>query len=252
MGGRDCIKDEVEAPGGLGHLLFRAGKNHLMGTQALGICHLSWRSCEADDMGPEGVGKLESHMPQSSQANHAYLLARTDLPVAEWRVGRDACAEEWCGGGGVDFIGNFQDEALVDDDLVRVTAEVQTASISGLAVVCASELIFTVVLQTLVAVGAGAAGINETADSDPVTRGEFCHGSTDLLDHADDLVAGNHRVKGTAPFIASLMDVRVTDAAVGNLQMDIMGARFTVLEREGGERCGCGLGSVAFGRDHGN
>jgi hypothetical protein len=47
------------------------------------------------------------------------------------------------------------------------------------------------------------------------------------------------------------MNIGVTDPAVRDLQMDIMGARFAAIERERGDgRLGV-LGCVTFGGDHG-
>jgi hypothetical protein len=101
-------------------------------------------------------------------------------------------------------------------------------------------------------VRAGAAGIDEAADSDSVTGFEFGDGTSDLFDHTDDLMTRNHRVEGATPFISGHVNVGVADAAMGDLELDIMIAWFAALEGERGYRRGGALGGVAFGWKHGD
>src|SRR3546814_3462792 len=69
--------------------------------------------------------------------------------------------------------------------------------------------------------------------------------SSDLM--ADDLMAGNARVMRAAPFAADLMKVRMADAAIGDLDDDVVRAGLAAGDRQRLERTIGGVGAIGFG-----
>ena len=68
------------------------------------------------------MGKFDAHMPETAKANNADFLTGANLPVLERRIGGDPCAQQRCRGGRVQILGNIQDEALFDRDVIRIAA----------------------------------------------------------------------------------------------------------------------------------
>src|SRR3546814_17347853 len=64
---------------------------------------------------------------------------------------------------------------------------------------------------------------------------------------ADDLMAGNARVMRAAPFAADLMKVRMADAAIGDLDDDVVRAGLAAGDRQRLERTIGGVGATGFG-----
>ena len=108
-------------------------------------------------MSPEGVGKLDAHVPETTEAHDAGFLARADVPVAQGGPGCDPGAEEGGGGCRIKFPGDLQNEALIDHDPVGVAAVVESLPVTGPAVVGRCELVLAIVLKALAAGGACAA-----------------------------------------------------------------------------------------------
>ncbi|MNH36600.1 hypothetical protein D3C79_974080 [compost metagenome] len=68
---------------------------------------------------------------------------------------------------------------------------------------------------------------------------------------AYDFVARHQRVNGNAPLIAGLMDVGMADAAVENLDGNVVRPWAATFEFHGGEGSGGRLGGVSDGGVHG-
>ena len=97
-------------------------------------------------------------------------------------------------------------------------------------------MILAIVFQPLDAARTGAAGINETADSDSFTGSESRHGGADLADRSDNLMPRNHRIDGASPLVARHMNVGVADPAVRDLKLDVMRPGITALKGKGSNR----------------
>jgi hypothetical protein len=91
-------------------------------------------------------------------------------------------------------------------------------------------VVLAVLLLALFAVAAHAARVHEAADAREVALLELRHLGAHARDAADDLVAGHHRVDGAAPLVAHLVDVRVADAAVLNLDEHVARAHVAPVE----------------------
>src|SRR6185312_1539562 len=109
------------------------------------------------------------------------------------------------------------------------------------AVIGKDELVVAVLLETLAAVRAGAAGVDHTPDGRELPFFEL----GDLLadpDHPpDDFVARYDRVDGGLPLVPGLVQVGMAHAAIEDLDLNVVRTGSTPLERKRGQRCGRAL-----------
>ncbi|EXI66032.1 MAG: hypothetical protein AW08_02771 [Candidatus Accumulibacter adjunctus] len=111
------IQDEIELVGQRSHLFAAAGDAYRVGTEAFAVGDLARRGGEQDDVGAHRVRDPDAHVAESAEPDDAHLAPRSDAPVAQWRVGRDAGAEE--GGDACQIllvVPDAQDKGLLDDD----------------------------------------------------------------------------------------------------------------------------------------
>jgi len=100
------------------------------------------------------------------------------------------------------------------------------------AVVGIARPLLTVHLLTGLAWSALPAGIHDDADPDCVTDFPFGDRSPFGSHLSNYLVSRDHRKDGAAPFVASLMDVAVADAAECNVDEQVSLARLASLYGE--------------------
>src|ERR1019366_9893206 len=92
--GRDSVENEVEAASVLLHLVRMLRNDDLVRAEAESVILLIWRSREDYDVRSERMGNLNAHMTESTETDHANLLALADAPVAHGRVSRDSSAKQ--------------------------------------------------------------------------------------------------------------------------------------------------------------
>ena len=185
-------------------------------------------------------------MSQAAQSEDADFVPFAHIPVAQGRVGGDAGAQERRDAFQRQFGRNSQDIIFVHHDLSGIAAVGRRFAILLVAVVGGAHPFFTILFLAGVALWTFATGINEAADTGEVADFEFC----DLiarLDHAaDNFVSRHHGINRVAPFVAGLMDVGVADAAIEDLDLDVVGTHIPALEAERRKRiCGT-LSGIGF------
>ena len=199
------------------------------------------------------MGELDAHVTQPAEADHADLLALGDAPVAHGRVRRDPGAVQRCDPGEIEVGGEAQNEAVIDDDAVGVSAvgdppEMFVRGAEG------EGLVWAELLKASLAMGACAVRIDQATDTCEVARLELRDRGTDLGDPADDLVArhaGVDRGHDAVPLVAGIVKVGVTDAAEEDFDLHVVFRRVASRDRAGGERrCRTGSG-VSLGLEHG-
>ena len=183
-------------------------------------------------------------MPQSAQADHPESGARADVEVSQWRVGGDARAQQWSGGIQSQRVGDTQDVVLVDDDAAAVAAVSRLSVLAHRVVSTGHPAAGAVLLQTGLAVLAGAAGVDEAADAHPVADCEFAYLRTDLGHDAGDLMSGHHRVAGLTPLGAHRMNIGVADPGEVDVESDVVWADAAAGDRGFGQRFGGRCGGV--------
>jgi len=118
---------------------------------------------------------------------------------------------------------------LIDHNLSGVSAVGRGFTIFLIAIVGDDQTISTILLQTGSAVGALPTGIDEAANAGEIAHFELLHLIANLLDAAQDLVSRHHGVNGVAPFVANLMDIRVANATVHDLNLNIVRTGFSAI-----------------------
>lgn len=98
--------------------------------------------------------------------------------------------------------------------------------------------------------GAFTAGIHHATDSGQIALFEFLYARTGFGHSADDFVSGHARIGRAAPFIARLMHIRVANAAIQDLNLNLLRVRITVGEGERDKRRIGGVSGVGFGLAH--
>ena len=79
----------------------------------------------------------------------------------------------------------------------------------------------TELLETSLALGAVAVGVNQAADCSNIARLEFGDCGANLGDTANDLMSGNAWIDSgrRAPFVTNLVEIRVAYAAEKDLEV---------------------------------
>ena len=158
------------------------------------------------------------------------LLARSDPPMAQRRIGGDAGAEQRRHAGQIELVGNPQHESLVDDDRVGIASKSRAADHFVDAVVGWVEAPFAILLQALTAGTASAAGIDHAADSGEVARLEKGRFGAGLGHPADNFMSRKARVDRIMPFVAGLMQVGMANAAIENFDLDVLRSGVAAVE----------------------
>ena len=148
-------------------------------------------------------------------------------PIFQWRSGDQvvipaqskgataaSCSSEWR---------ILQHELLVDGDALRIAAERMAGRIRSRAVIGADQALLAILLEALVAGRAIAAASDHAADPDRVADREAGHLGADRADMSDDFVAGHAGIERAAPFGADRVQVRMADAAIFDLDLNILG-----------------------------
>ena len=95
----------------------------------------------------------------------------------------------------------------------------------------------TELLETGLAFGTVAVGVNQAADCSNVAGFEFGDCRADLNDTADDLMSRNARIySGHTPLATDGVEVRVADTTEKDFDLNVMFARIAPRDRGGGKR----------------
>src|SRR5450755_2730788 len=107
--------------------------------------------------------EFDPHVSEATQADDGDSLARTRLPMAERRIERDSGAQQGRAGIEGKIVGHAQNIMFVDHDSVGVSPISRSAFFVA-AVVSPHRLHAAVLLEALLALRAGAAGIDEATN----------------------------------------------------------------------------------------
>ena len=182
-------------------------------------------------MSAECPREFHAHVAQATEADDAHLHAGAHLPMPQWRVCGDACAQQRCGRGKVEPWGHAQDEMLIHHDAAAVPAEGMASRVLIRAVVRVCGAFGTIILQSLHAVGAAPAAVNHAAHRASIAHLELRYPVPGTRHTSHDLVTGHARVLGRSPLAASRMDVAVTDPAVQDPDLHVGWTGLATLDR---------------------
>src|SRR6478735_11528895 len=111
---------------------------------------------------------------------------------------------------------------FIDDNLIRITSIGRRVSVFLRSVISKDAVAFAILFIPAAARRTLAARVYEASDADLIADAEPLHRRSDLRHRAHNLMAGHHGKLRTTPFVACLMDIGVTNAAVADLNQQIM------------------------------
>ena len=188
-------------------------------------------------------------MTEPAKAEDADSLVGSRPPAGERRIGGDPRAQERRGILQLQTLGDLNDEALVDNDLLAVPALGRAAL--GVARAVRSDPSPTAVLfVSRTAIAAHTAGFDEASDAGMVTGGEPRYLAADRRDDTGDLVAGDERKQGSTGLVFDVRDVGVADAAVGDIDQDVARTDVTSLNRDAVKALSSACRGQGVGFDH--
>src|SRR5437660_10564671 len=165
--------------------------------------------------------------------------------MPERRVRGDAGAEQ---GGDVrkrELRGDLERVIFIHDDLRRVAAVRRSLLVLLGSVVCPGYLFRAVLLQAFLAALADSTGIHYCANAGEFADFESLHLGPDACHASDNFMPRDHGKNRAAPLVPRLMDVRVADAAVENLDEHIVGTWFAPRKCERFEPRGRTFGCIS-------
>lgn len=237
----DCGEDEVEGARVLFDGRGLAGVDEGVGAEREGFGFLILGGGEGDDFRTEGAGELDGEVSEAADADDADAGGGAGSAVAERGVDGDAGAEERGGVDAVEGIWDGDGEAAVDADGRGESTVAADAGGLGLG----AEVFFAGAAPL-----ADAAGVCLPADADALTDDGTMHGGAEGGDGADDLVAGDEGEAGDAPVVVDQVNVGVADAAVGDADLDVIGAQIAGRVTEGEELSSGGVGRESLDIRH--
>src|SRR5690349_5078617 len=90
----------------------------------------------------------------------------------------------------------------------------------------------TVLLESFLTLGTGPAGIDHATHCRQIALFKVFYLASYLRDAPDDFMAGNNGIIGSIPFIASHVQIGVTNAAKKNVELDIVRQGIAALKRK--------------------
>src|SRR2546422_5058443 len=232
----DRVHDEIELPLKRLKCARLLGRNEALGTKTGRVLLLAARRAQHRDVGTHRACQLDGHVAKTAQAHDGYLVARLAAELAQGRVRGDARAHERCGARGVQPLRDSQHVSLVDDHVRRVPS-VRPGVLALLE--AAKRERDTLLAEHLVAGAAfraRSARIDDAAHADEVALAEAGSAGALGYDSADDLVAWYDRKVRVLPVVVHLVHVAVADAAIEDLDLDVVRSRFAPFDRHGSNR----------------
>jgi len=149
--------------------------------------------------------------------------------MAQRRVSCDSSAHQWSGSRWIKTLRDPQHVTLVNNNLRRIASV--GPGLGGLVEAVESErhTFLAEHLMTCPALRADAARIDNAAHPNKVTLAETSCARTMRCYPANNLVTRHEREVGSAPVIAHLVQVAMANAAVENLDLDIVWPRLAPL-----------------------
>ncbi len=226
----------------------------MIGTKTFPVSLLLERLAQHGDLCAESVRQFHSHMPQPTQSDDRDLFPGSSIPVLQRRIKCDTCAQQWRTGIERQILGHTQRIILVDDNLVGIAAVGRLAFFIA-AVISPDRRHRAVLLEALPALRTRPARVDEAAHADLVSDLIFRDLISDRFDNPCNLMPRNHRKDRLllilAPFVPRLMNVRMANAAIFNVDHDVVLARLAAFERirsKRSSRLQCGI-SLALAHD---
>ncbi len=238
----DGGNDQVETAGEVFERTVAFGVVNEMRAQFFRFLLFTIAGGEGMDFAAPFVGELKREMTQSADADDADTSGRGNVMDQKRCENRDATAEERTGFGGIERIWQGTNPRPLGAETIGKTS------------VAADDR--TLGLVTEIVIARKALGTAQAAEGGPTDANALTDFQTFCVfskrgHRADRFVARDKWETGHAPFIIEHREIRVADAAVGNVDFDVVAAEFAGIEGIGLERGACGGGGIGFDFRHG-
>lgn len=202
--------------------------------------------------------ELNSHGAEATETGNSDLITRLNTVVPHGRVDSDTSAQEWCSRSKGHALAKLQSVVGITNDVSRVatvgrltvvlafSAVARAVLVGESTIVSASHAFSAIVLFTILAHVAATARVNENTDTSMVANLEFGDIFADSHHNTSDFVTWDHGEDSGTPLLAGLMDIRVANASVRSLNMNIVITDSTTLDRVRYEGLACLKGSIAL------
>ena len=250
MLGRHRVDDEVERARQRLKVRRLRAEHEGTGPEFLGVAFLAGRSAEDRDVRAHRPRDLHRHVAETADPDHTHAASLADLVSLEGRIGGDACTQERRDTSKRNALLDPQGVFLPDDDVGGVAALRGRLPIQLSAVVGERNMLLTELLLAGPARLARAAGIDQAADARQVADLEAPNLLSRGDDRADDFMPRHARIGGRPPLRPGGVDVGVADAAVGDLDDDVVRPGIAAFEAKRLQRLGRRKGCVGFRGNH--
>src|SRR5690606_19399357 len=126
---------------------------------------------------------------------------------------------------------DLQHIVFINHDVLRIAAQRISRCIWGRKVI-SSDHVVTVIFQALFTVSTMTAAINNTAYTNQIAYFKFGNMFSDFAYSPNNLMTGYTGILCTLPFGTYLMNIRMTDTTICNINFNIMLAHSTTLDRQ--------------------
>src|SRR6266508_5693075 len=226
----DRVHDEIELPLKCVQRARLLGRNEALGTKSGRVFLLAARRAQHGDVGTHRACQLDGHVANTAQAHDSDLFPWLAAESTQGRVCRDARAHERCGARGVQPLRDSKHVALVDDHVRRVPSVRPGLLALFEAVKRERDTLLAEHLVARAAFPARSARIDDAAHPDEFALAEAGFARTLGYDSADDLVAWHDRKVRVLPVVIHLVHVAVADAAIADLNLDVVRSRIASLD----------------------
>ena len=163
-------------------------------------------------------------MAQSAEPQHGYLLARSDVPLSDRRIGGDAGAQQRSCRHEIQGIGDAANKPLIDDDFLRI-ATLGDSSVDISGIVSTDRPVETRLFLPCLALLTASARVDQTSDAYSISRFVLRNPGTNGLNDSGNLMTNGQREVRLAPLVANGVNVRMTDSSSFNVDDDVVGTR---------------------------
>ena len=245
--GRHGAQDQVEGAAQRFESPLFAGRVEVVSTEAACVGFLRATVGDDRDVRAHSLGDLHAHVPETPQTQDGHARTGTHVVMLQRRVGGDTSAQERGAGRKIQLGRDMQRKVGAHREAPRVSSCRRLTLGVGTVGPQGSRRRGAPLLVAGLAHLASAARADQAAHAHAVPHLEGRHAGANLGDCANELMARHKRVSDGTPLAAGGMDVRVANARVGDIEVDLALARLTNVDLQGME---LGGGIVATVSDY--
>ena len=247
------IEDEVKLEGKRLRPVLVASVNKVISTEFLSMLLLVLGMGQGPNLSTKSVSPEKSKVAKTTNSTNGNLLTRTATKTDQRRVGSQTSAQHRGSHLGREVVRNLEGEVLMGTNVTSIST-LRDSAIFVLSTVCIDPaspsvlpdardpkrrkilLVRTVVFLVSLAVIASQIGANLGANTNAIADLDILDSATNFHSASDDFVANAQRERDLAPSAGDGMNVRATDAASVDGNIDVVLLKLLQLKLLLGER----------------